>query len=211
MRDVRPIFRRLQAGGRGSVSIKYQPPGVNGSGDANYRRSFTTFYGPHYPRPPFRRFAGSCSRSIPEFLLSPRFLPWLGSPSWFAIPIFISERGFPEAFLLPYPGNWSATLSSIHPGCLKASSKRSITSHGHTDGSGTNRQNLGLTGVQDLLRGAHQGLGLSSERLPASVRGTRQKASTAPRTIRRTACRKIRPRGVPTLCFRTSLPSPHRP
>ena len=78
----------------------------------------------------FGRFAASCSRSIPKLSLGPRFFTWLPQPS----PLHIFERGILDVFLLSALGNWSATLSSIHPDCFKAASKRSIISCGETDG-----------------------------------------------------------------------------
>ena len=108
---------------------------------------------------PFGRFAASCSRSTPKLLLGPRFFPWLPRPS----PLPVPERGIPDVLLLPARGNWSATLSSIHPGRFKAVSNRSITSCGNTDGSRSTSEfkaslnsGLILTRIWDFLSSSPQ-------------------------------------------------------
>ena len=132
-------------------------------------KSDLVIYRPFHPLLPFARFVGNRSRSIPKLLLSPRFLPWpwLGL-LWFTTPLSISERGFLEAFLLPTLGNWSATLSSIHPDCSKAASNRPITCCTDTDGSGSVSRFRFSPNLKSRL-GAHRNLGLRSGWLPVSA------------------------------------------
>jgi hypothetical protein len=127
-------------------------------------------------QPPFGRFAGSCSRSIPKLLLNHAFLA-LVRVTTTGFPRYPSERGIPEVFLLPALGNWSATLSSIHPGCFKAASNRSITSCGDTDGSGSTSE-FKVFKFKSCVEYSPGPVFSPGFRL---VRGTWQKASTDPR------------------------------
>jgi len=97
------------------------------SGTGALRRyvSLSTSLSVHHPN--FARFSATFGPPLTNCLLA-------GFES--APKLLVLEETAREATTLPARGNWSATLSFVHPGHFNNASNRFIISSGDTDGSG---------------------------------------------------------------------------